>query len=173
MPRSRKPPAPRSPTPHATASASPPASSSAASATPPPATRPGNCFPIYRYQAVFTNTGLGTAAAETCHRGRAGTIEQIFADLNDSALAHFPSGRFHANAAWLALAAITHNLLRAAGSLASPFHARARTGTIRAQLIAVAARITRTARTTALRLPRAWPRSASFLSLFTATHRQT
>ncbi|WP_116199275.1 IS1380 family transposase [Amycolatopsis circi] len=133
----------------------------------------GELFPAYRYQAVFTNTTVDTAAAEAQHRGRAGTIEQIFADLNNSALAHFPSGRFHANAAWLALAAFTHNLLRAAGCLASHFHAKARTGTIRAQLIAVAARLTRTARTTTLRLPQHWPWQDSWHGLFTATHRKT
>ncbi|MET9268064.1 IS1380 family transposase [Amycolatopsis sp. NPDC004079] len=133
----------------------------------------GELFPAWRYQAVFTNTGFDTVTAEACHRGRAGAIEAVFADLNDSALAHFPSGRFAANAAWLALAALTHNLLRAAGCLASRFHARARTGTIRAQLIAVAARLTRTARTTTLRLPRHWPWHDSWHGLFTTTHRQT
>ncbi|WP_275295925.1 transposase, partial [Amycolatopsis sp. La24] len=133
----------------------------------------GELFPVYRYQAVFTNTGFDPVTAEAQHRGRAGTIEQIFADLNNSALAHFPSGRFAANAAWLALAGITHNLLRAAGSLASRFHATARTGTIRAHLVAIAARLTRTARTTTLHLPQNWPRAGSFLGLFTATHRKT
>jgi hypothetical protein len=39
-------------------------------------------------------------------------------------MAHLPSGVFPANAAWLACAAIAHNLLRAAGSLASLATAR-------------------------------------------------
>ncbi|MGH3772264.1 MAG: hypothetical protein ACRDRW_12850 [Pseudonocardiaceae bacterium] len=46
-----------------------------------------------------------------------------------------PGGSFAANAAWLALAAIAHNLTRAAGCLASLFHATTRTGTLRPQLI--------------------------------------
>jgi hypothetical protein len=129
----------------------------------------GELFPVWRYQAIFTNTGLDTVAAEQQHRGRAGTIEQIFADLNNSALAHFPSGQFHANAAWLTLAALTHNLLRTLGVLASRFHARARTGTIRRQLITVPARITRTARRLTLHLPRNWPQHDSWLGLFAAT----
>ncbi|WP_037805948.1 MULTISPECIES: IS1380 family transposase [unclassified Amycolatopsis] len=132
----------------------------------------GELFPAYRYQAVFTNTGFDTVTAETQHRGRAGAIEAVFADLNNSALAHFPSGRFAANAAWLALAALTHNLLRAAGCLASRFHARAATGTIRRHLVALAARLTRTARTITLHLPQNWPRADSCLGLFTATHRK-
>jgi hypothetical protein len=130
----------------------------------------GELFPVYRYQAVFTNTGFDTITAETQHRARAGTIEQIFADLNNSALAHFPSGRFHANAAWLTLAALTHNLLRAAGCLASRYHATARTGTIRRHLITIAARLTRTARTTTLHMPHNWPWADSYLGLFTTTH---
>src|SRR3954447_20862262 len=38
--------------------------------------------------------------------------------------------RFAANSAWVICAAITHNLLRAAGSLASPAHAVARGATL-------------------------------------------
>jgi hypothetical protein len=129
----------------------------------------GELFPIWRYQAIFTNTGLDTTAAEHQHRGRAGTIEQVFADLNNSALAHFPSGQFHANQAWLTLAALTHNLLRTLGTLASQAHARARTTTLRRQLIAVPARLTRTARTLTLRLPQNWPWQDSWHGLFTST----
>jgi hypothetical protein len=55
--------------------------------------------------------------AEAQHRDHA-VIEQISADLIDGPLAHLPSGRFNANAAWLALAGIAHNLTRAAGHLA-------------------------------------------------------
>jgi len=131
-------------------------------------TEQGELFPLWRYHAIFTDTGLDTADAEKQHRDRAGTIEQVFADLNNSALAHFPSGQFHANAAWLTLAALTHNLLRTAGVLASQFHARARTGTIRRHLIAVPARITRTARRLTLRLPENWSWADSWQGLFTA-----
>jgi hypothetical protein len=53
------------------------------------------------------------------------------------------SGSFPANAAWLVLAAITHNLLRAAGSLASLAYGKARGATIRRDLIDVAARTAR------------------------------
>jgi hypothetical protein len=71
-------------------------------------------------------------------------IDQLLADLTSGPLAHLPSGKFTANAAWLALAGIAHNLLRAAaGCLASARHARARGITIRAELIDVAARIAR------------------------------
>ncbi|MFD9603252.1 hypothetical protein OG609_28805 [Streptomyces sp. NBC_01224] len=62
------------------------------------------------------------------HRAHA-AVEQVFADLEDSALAHLPSGKFTANAAWLTPAAVTYNLPRATGKLAPTFHARARPAT--------------------------------------------
>ena len=102
-----------------------------------PATVPAGqteAFAVYRYHAVFTDSAEPMLAAEATHRDHA-IIEQVIADLKDSALAHLPSGVFTANAAWLACAAIAHNLTRAAGALASTFHARARTATLRAQLI--------------------------------------
>ena len=52
-------------------------------------------------------------AADKTHRGHA-IIEQVHADLKNSALAHLPSGKFTANAAWLVLAVMAFNLTRAA-----------------------------------------------------------
>lgn len=113
-------------------------------------------FAVYRYHAIFTDSPEPMLSAEATHRDHA-IIEQVIADLKDSALAHLPSGRFTANAAWLVCAAIAHNLTRAAGALAGTFHARARTGTIRAQLIAVPARLARSAHQLVLHLPQHWP----------------
>ena len=59
-----------------------------------------------------------------------------------------PSGAFAANAAWLSIAAMAHNLLRAAGALASRPFAKARAATIRRDLIAVAAALPGTAAAT-------------------------
>ena len=47
--------------------------------------------------------------ADKTHRHHA-IIEQVIADLKDSALAHLPPGKFNANAAWLVLATIEFNL---------------------------------------------------------------
>jgi hypothetical protein len=106
--------------------------------------------------------------AEEQHRDHA-VIEQVFADLTSGPLAHAPSGRFAANAAWLALAAIAHNLTRAAGALASPRHARARGATIRADLIDVAARTARHGRgCLTLHLPEGWHREHEWMNLFYA-----
>lgn len=109
--------------------------------------------------------------AETNHRDHA-IIEQLNADLIDGPLAHLPSGNFAANAAWLTCAALAHNLLRAAGSLASRFHARARGATVRRHLINVAGRIAHRGRgDLILHLPEHWPWQDAWLGLFDATHR--
>ena len=75
-------------------------------------------FDTWRFHAFFTTTDpiLDTVTADKTHRGHA-IIEQVHADLKDSALAHLPSGIFTANAAWLVLAVIAFNLTRAAATL--------------------------------------------------------
>ena len=79
------------------------------------------------------------------------------------------SSSLTANAAWLTCAAIACNLLRAAGCLASRFHARARGATIRADLIDVAARLARRGRSQlTLHLPQYWHRESEWLALFEA-----
>jgi hypothetical protein len=115
----------------------------------------GELFPGYRHHAVFTDSPLTLLQAEACHRGHA-IVEQVIADLKGGPLAHLPSGSFTANAAWLVCAAIAFNLTRAAGCLASTFHAKATTATLRAQLITVPGRIARSARQLVLHLPTDW-----------------
>ncbi|MFC5102650.1 IS1380 family transposase [Kibdelosporangium philippinense] len=155
----------------------------------------GELFPAWRYHAVFTNlppattrpattrpattrpattrpdtAGFDTATAWRLHDQRSGAIEHVFAELAAGPLAHFPSGLFAANAAWLSLAALTHNLLRATACLAGPTHARTRLTTLRRRLITIAARVTRTARHITLRLPQDWPWATDFTQLFTTIH---
>jgi hypothetical protein len=125
----------------------------------------GELFPAWRHHAVFTNSPLIMLQAEADHRRHA-IVEQVIADLKNGPLAHLPSGRFNANGAWLVLAAMAFNLTRAAGALASRFHARATTATIRRQLINVPARPVRSARRIHLRLPTNWPWADAWLDLF-------
>ena len=128
----------------------------------------GELFTAYRYHAVFTDSPFQMLQAESQHRGHA-VIEQTHADLRAGPLAHLPSGSFAANAAWLTCAAIAFNLTRAAGALASAFHAKATTATIRAQLITVPARLARSARRVRMHLPRHWPWEHAWTQLFHAT----
>jgi hypothetical protein len=125
-------------------------------------------FGQYRYHAVFTDSPLSMLDAEAAHRDHA-IVEQVIAELKAGPLAHLPSGTFTANAAWLVCAAMAFNLTRAAGALAGALHAKARTATIRTQLINVPARIATSARRLRLHLPRDWPWQADYEQLLTAT----
>jgi Transposase DDE domain group 1 len=125
-------------------------------------------FPVWRHHAVFTDSPFELVQAEGQHRDHA-VVEQVFADVTSGPLAHMPSGVFAANAAWLSIAAMAHNLLRAAGALASLPFARARAATIRRDLVAVAARTARHGRGhLTLHLPEGWHREHEWLNLFHA-----
>ena len=122
-------------------------------------------FAVWRYHAVFTDSPFELVQAEGQHRDHA-VVEQVFADVTSGPLAHMPSGVFAANAAWLSIAAMAHNLLRAAGALASLPFAKARAATIRRDLIAVAARTARHGRgLLTLHLPEGWHRQHEWLNL--------
>ena len=113
-------------------------------------------FQVWRYHALFTNNPAPLVAAEATHRGHA-IIEGVFADLKAGPLAHLPSKRFPANAAWLALATIAFSLTRAIGVAAGGNFTRAENATVRARLINTPARISRSARRQHLHLPTRWP----------------
>ncbi len=128
----------------------------------------GELFPAWRHHAVFSDSPFELVQAEGQHRDHA-VVEQVFADVTSGPLAHMPSGVFTANAAWLSITAMAHNLLRAAGSLASLPFAKARAATIRRDLIAVAARIARHGRGhLTLHLPEGWHREHEWLNLLHA-----
>jgi hypothetical protein len=122
-------------------------------------------FAVYRYHAVFTDTSEPMLTAEATHRDHA-IVEQVIAELKNGPLAHLPSGVFTANAAWLACAAIAHNLTRAAAVLAGTQHARTRTATVRTQLIHTPARLAHSAHQQLLHLPAGWPWQAGLDELF-------
>lgn len=125
-------------------------------------------FPTWRYHAVFTDNPGDLVDVEATHRGHA-IVEQVIADLKDSAIAHLPSSRFAANAAWVVCAAIAFNLSRAVGCLAGGRFPKAETGTIRARLINVPARLARSARRTHLHLPRDWLHEDQWLTAWNRT----
>src|SRR6266487_34837 len=125
-------------------------------------------FTVWRYHAIFTDSPFVMLQAEAQHRGHA-VVEQVLADWTSGPLAHLPSGSFPANAAWPACAAIAHNLLRAAGPLASLAYAKARGATLRRDLIDVAARTARHGRSEiTLHLPEGWHRQTEWMNLFEA-----
>jgi len=122
-------------------------------------------FPVWRYHPFFTNSVESTTDADITHRRHA-IIETVFADLIDGPLAHLPSGRFAANSAWAICAGITHNLLRAAGTLAGQHHAVARGATLRTRIVNIPARLARPQRRATLHLPAHWPWKDAWNSLW-------
>jgi hypothetical protein len=129
--------------------------------------RQNELFPVWRHHPFFTSSTEPTPQVDITHRRHA-IIETVFADLIDGPLAHLPSGRFAANSAWAICAAITHNLLRAAGALTSPGHAVARGATLRRHLIAIPARLARPQRRPVLHLPAHWPWATPWTNLWNA-----
>jgi hypothetical protein len=108
--------------------------------------------------------------AERDHRRHA-VVEQVIADVKNSAFAHAPSGHFQANATWHWPGRPgAQPVTRAAGAQAGMFHAGATTATIRDHLINVPARVARSARRLALHLPARWPWSENFTQLFNTAH---
>ena len=127
----------------------------------------GELFATYRHHAFITNSTLSTIEADQRHRDHA-LVEQVIADLKDGPLAHLPSGRYTANAAWVALAVIAFNIARATAVAAAM--RTARWATVRTRIINVPARIATTGRRLVLHLPTHWAWSGGWEQLWsTAT----
>jgi hypothetical protein len=124
-------------------------------------------WPDWRHFAFLTNRTDPIEQVETEHRQHA-VVELAIRDLKDQALAHFPSGKYMANAAWTVIAALAHNLLRWTTLIGLPDTTIPTARTLRRRLLTVPGRITRTARTITLRMPARWPWQTDFLA---ALHR--
>jgi hypothetical protein len=120
-------------------------------------------WPDWRHFAFLTNRTDSIETVEAEHRQHA-VVELTIRDLKDQALAHFPSGRFLANAAWTVIAALAHNLLRWTTLIGLPDTIIPTARTLRRRLLTIPGRITRTARTVTLRMPARWPWQTQFLT---------
>jgi Transposase DDE domain group 1 len=114
----------------------------------------------YAYHGFITDREGDTLALEADHRRHA-EIENVIRDLKYGVgLNHLPSGKFGANAAWLALQVLAHNLGRWIGCLTeSP---RTTTKTLRTRFLSLPGRLTRSARRLSLSLPADWPWREAF-----------
>src|SRR4051795_12502742 len=122
----------------------------------------GELFPDWRHFAFVTNRTEPLALIESEHRQHA-VVELAIRDLKDQALAHFPSGRFNANAAWTVIAALAHNLLRWTTLIGLPGTTVRAARTVRRRLLALAGRLTRSGRQWTLHLPARWPWQHDFI----------
>ena len=129
-------------------------------------------FANYSYHACITDRDGDTLDLEADHRRHA-EIENAIRDPASSAgqalkygvgLNHLPSGRFPANAAWLAVQSLprtrygvmAHNLARWTMRVGLG-EQLATTKTLRRHFFSLAGRITRKARRLTLHLPQGWP----------------
>ena len=120
-------------------------------------------FADYSYHAFITDRQGDALELETGHRRHA-EIENAIRDLKYGVgLNHLPSGRFAANAAWLAVQVMAHNLGRWTARLGLGEQI-VTTKTLRHRLLSLAGRITRKARGLTLHLPKGWPWETQFLS---------
>jgi hypothetical protein len=123
-------------------------------------------WPDWRHFAFLTNRTDAIETVEAEHRQHA-VVELAIRDLKDQALAHFPSGKFYANAAWTVIAALAHNLLRWTHLIALPDRTIRTARTLRRRLLTIPGRLTRHARGTTLRMPARWPWAHDFLAALT------
>jgi hypothetical protein len=126
-------------------------------------------WPDWRYHAFVTSSSADTVTADRFHRDHA-VVELAIRDLKDGAgLEHCPSGRFFANAAWLACSVLAHNLFRWTATLGGIRHLDELTTarTLRTQLIAVPARLVNHAGARRWRGPLNWPWADPFTRALT------
>ncbi|UGS38316.1 IS1380 family transposase [Capillimicrobium parvum] len=128
--------------------------------------RQGELLPSWELFPFATNRTDPLAIVESEHRQHA-VIELCIRDLKDQALAHFPSGKFTANAAWTVIACIAHNLLRWTSVLGLPGQTIRAARTLRRRLLALPGRLTRTARRWTVHLPARWPWQRAFIEALT------
>ena len=120
----------------------------------------------YSYHAFITDRDGDTLELEADHRRHA-EIENAIRDLKYGVgLNHLPSGRFAANAAWLAIQVMAHNLARWTARIGLGEQV-VTTKTLRRRFFSLAGRLTRSARRLTLHLPRRWPWEAQFTGALT------
>ena len=123
-------------------------------------------FTTWDYHAFVTNRPGDLAEVEADHRRHA-VVEQRIAELKSAGLAHLPSGKFMANAAWLALSVMAHNLARAVGRLGGPDLEKATTSTLQRRVFTVPGRLVHSGRRRHLRLPASWPWASAIAQALT------
>ena len=113
-------------------------------------------FATYSYHGFITDRDGETLELEVGHRRHA-EIENAIRDLKYGVgLNRLPSGRFAANAAWLAIQVLAHNLARWTARIGLGEQV-VTTKTLRRRFFGLVGRLTRSARRLTLHLPRGWP----------------
>ena len=118
-------------------------------------------FASYSYHGFITDRDGETLELEADHRRHA-EVENAIRDLKYGVgLNHLPSGRFAANAAWLATQVMAHNLARWTVRIGLGQQV-VTTKTLRRRFFSLPGRLTRKARRLTLHLPQRWPWETQF-----------
>ena len=154
---------PRQLIPHSSMSPTPqPCGSSSGGSSPPPAPN----WPCSPPTAIMPSSPTVRATPWTWRPITVATplIENAIRDLKYGVgLNHLPSGRFPANAAWLAVQVMAYNLARWTTRIGLGEPA-ATAKTLRRRFFSLAGRLTRKAYCLTLHLPQGWPRQKQFNS---------
>jgi hypothetical protein len=121
-------------------------------------------WPDWRYHAFVTSSIADAVTVDRFHRDHA-SVELAIRDLKEGAgMQHCPSGRFFANAAWLACAVLAHNIVRWTAQLGGTRHGDELTvaRTVRARLLNLPGRLVNRSGRPTLRLPAHWPWATAF-----------
>jgi DDE family transposase len=120
-------------------------------------------WPDWRSHAFVSDRPSSATDLDADHRRHA-VCELAIRDLKHGAgLRHCPSGSFLANAAWLVITTLAHNLLRWVATIGLGATDLVVAKTLRRRLLAVPGRLTRSARRRLLHLPTNWPWATQFL----------
>jgi hypothetical protein len=119
-------------------------------------------WPDWRHLAFVTDRQGSAVTLDADHRRHA-VCELAIRDLKHGAgLRHCPSGSFLANAAWLVIATLAHNLLRWTAAIGLGIRGQVVAKTLRRRLLAMPGRLTRSAHRRLLHLPCDWPWARQF-----------
>ncbi len=121
-------------------------------------------WPDWRHHAFVTDLTGDAVTVDADHRAHA-VIELAIRDLKHGAgLNHCPSGKFNANAAWLVLTALAHNVLRWVAAIGLCIPGLVVAKTLRRRYLSLPGRFTRTGGKNTLHLPTRWPWCEAFLA---------
>jgi hypothetical protein len=121
-------------------------------------------FEAYEYHSFVTDMEGSATELDAYHRAHA-EVELVIRDLKEGPWAHMPSGRFGANAAWLAIGAIAHNLARWCAKLGGLDEGGPiAPATLRRRYIAVPGHLSRSGRRRRLHLLKGWPWEEPFMA---------
>lgn len=116
---------------------------------------------VFDYHAILTDRDRDMLELEADYRAHA-VVELAIRDLRAGGLAHVPSGMFTANAAWLALTVLAHNLERRTMTATGDTWSKATAETLRPKLVSMPARLAHSGRRLRLLAPTNWHWSDPF-----------